>query len=277
MAIVDLTGTTWTLGNTLYTYPGGTYPFKTYNINVTTETPIVNAWDSSQSKDTFTDIAVGYNSGPEENEIRLDYQESSSVYMMATGNDTKSLPDPWRSYYNQSFTVTGGTDATNTTLIDWFEHNATIYVPPSIDVTVTYMGDDIVEMTDSGIKTLKTQGKYLEDDIAIKYIKSGGGISATTVTFGEYSQAIVPSGGGIAAYVDGDGVAQIVTNGGWGIGVTDNVLMMSGSILFIYQNMDFDMGGTWNNSYITGMTMKYSGSQVLGARVTVYYRVYQVD
>ena len=43
------------------------------------------------------------------------------------------------------------------------------------DVIVRYKGNTIAEMNESGGKTLKTSGKYCEDDIGIEYVKSGGG------------------------------------------------------------------------------------------------------
>ena len=43
------------------------------------------------------------------------------------------------------------------------------------DLTVKYKGQPIVEMTDSGTKTLKTAGKYCEDDISVEYAKPAGG------------------------------------------------------------------------------------------------------
>lgn len=44
------------------------------------------------------------------------------------------------------------------------------------DVTLTYKGNTIAEMSDTGTKTLKTAGKYCEGDIGVSYIKpeSGG-------------------------------------------------------------------------------------------------------
>lgn len=45
------------------------------------------------------------------------------------------------------------------------------------DVTLSYKGSDILELSNSGSATLKTGGKYCEDDIAVEYVKpSGGGI-----------------------------------------------------------------------------------------------------
>ena len=45
------------------------------------------------------------------------------------------------------------------------------------DLTIKYKGQPIVEMTDTGTKTLKTAGKYCEGDISVEYAKpaAGGG------------------------------------------------------------------------------------------------------
>lgn len=43
------------------------------------------------------------------------------------------------------------------------------------DVTLTYKGNTILELDDSATKSIKTAGKYLEDDIGLNYVKSGGG------------------------------------------------------------------------------------------------------
>lgn len=45
------------------------------------------------------------------------------------------------------------------------------------DVTLSYKGSDILELSDSGSATLKTGGKYCEDDIAVEYVKPSGGSS----------------------------------------------------------------------------------------------------
>lgn len=42
------------------------------------------------------------------------------------------------------------------------------------DVTLTYKGNTILELDDSDSKLIKTAGKYLEDDIELDYVKSGG-------------------------------------------------------------------------------------------------------
>ena len=43
------------------------------------------------------------------------------------------------------------------------------------DVTVTYKGATISEISASGTKTLKTAGKFCEDDITLQYVKPSGG------------------------------------------------------------------------------------------------------
>lgn len=49
------------------------------------------------------------------------------------------------------------------------------------DVTLTYKGSTIAEMNASGSKTLKTAGKYCEDDIGVSYVKPSGGGSGVDI------------------------------------------------------------------------------------------------
>ena len=56
------------------------------------------------------------------------------------------------------------------------------------DLTIKYKGQPIVEMTDTGTKTLKTAGKYCEGDISVEYAKpagGGGGTGAEIMTYGK--------------------------------------------------------------------------------------------
>ena len=43
------------------------------------------------------------------------------------------------------------------------------------DLTIKFKGQPITELSESGTKTLKTAGKYCEDDIAVEYAKPAGG------------------------------------------------------------------------------------------------------
>ena len=43
------------------------------------------------------------------------------------------------------------------------------------DLTIKFKGNPIVELSESGTKTLKTAGKYCEGDITVEYVKPAGG------------------------------------------------------------------------------------------------------
>ena len=65
------------------------------------------------------------------------------------------------------------------------------------DVTLTYKGSTIAEMSNSGSKTLKTAGKYCEGDIGVSYVKPEGGGSdelAKKIITGEGDITELPSG-----------------------------------------------------------------------------------
>ena len=190
MSLSDLTGTTWQLNSSLVSYAAGTYSLKTYSVNITTAEPVQDG-GGGDPKSSFTSIWIGYNSGPENNEIRLD--PGDGAYILAQGHDTKSLPDSWLDYVQGAFTITGGTDATNSTLIAWVEGNCTSYTPPTPDITVTYEGDAIAELYDSGTKTFRTAGKYLTDDLTLEYSKSGGSTGTIDVSISESAYGTISS------------------------------------------------------------------------------------
>ena len=65
------------------------------------------------------------------------------------------------------------------------------------DVTLTYKGNTIAEMSDTGTKTLKTAGKYCEGDIGVSYVKPSSGGSddlAIKLIEGEGAITELPSG-----------------------------------------------------------------------------------
>ena len=65
------------------------------------------------------------------------------------------------------------------------------------DVTLTYKGNTIAEMSDTGTKTLKTAGKYCEGDIGVSYVKPSSGGSddlAIKMITGEGDITELPSG-----------------------------------------------------------------------------------
>ena len=48
-----------------------------------------------------------------------------------------------------------------------------------MSVNIKYKNNSIAELSDTGTKTLKTAGKYCEDDITVEYAKPAGGGGAT--------------------------------------------------------------------------------------------------
>ena len=48
------------------------------------------------------------------------------------------------------------------------------------DVTLTYKGQNILELDDSGTKLIKLSAKYCEDDITLVYIKHRNLVNAQT-------------------------------------------------------------------------------------------------
>lgn len=50
------------------------------------------------------------------------------------------------------------------------------------DLTIKFKGNTIVEMSESGTKTLKTAGKYCEGDITVEYTKGGAPVKQISFT-----------------------------------------------------------------------------------------------
>lgn len=88
------------------------------------------------------------------------------------------------------------------------------------DVTLTYKGRNILELSASGNKTIKTAGKYCESDINLAYVKSGGGGSRNNILKGSSppSAGIGQNGDVYLQYSENqnDIVASFVkVNGAW--------------------------------------------------------------
>lgn len=63
------------------------------------------------------------------------------------------------------------------------------------DITISYKGNTIAEVSASGTTTLGTSGKYCEDDISVAYVKPSGTVSQPSrdVNFYDYDGTIVAS------------------------------------------------------------------------------------
>lgn len=74
------------------------------------------------------------------------------------------------------------------------------------DITISYNGNTIATMSESGTKTLLTDGKYCEDDITVVYVSPGGG-SATLIT-----KSITENGTYNASSDNADGYSSVTVN-----------------------------------------------------------------
>lgn len=212
---------------------------KQYSINILTSESIRNTYGDS-SIDSFIGILIGYNNGPEYNQVYLTassgMSEYSNTYILASGYDTKTLPDTWNTRFAGTFTFTGGTDATNADLIAWVEDNCTFVPAATPDVTVSYAGNNLVEMFEDGVKTLKTAGKYLTDDIVITYV---GGTKCTLTT-------IIP---------EQTFTAAMTSLGGYQSELTSNDILESGaSYLITYDGDTYvgECGLLFSSDYMVG-------------------------
>lgn len=93
------------------------------------------------------------------------------------------------------------------------------------DVTISYGGQTIISLSDSGTEVLETSGTFLTDDITIDYVKSGGGGGTKTVGISITTRTLI--------WVDGDGTAHAVSQPSQS---TPSIVCLSGSlIIFTYQ------------------------------------------
>ena len=67
------------------------------------------------------------------------------------------------------------------------------------DLTIKYKDQPITELSESGTKTLKTAGKYCEDDITFEYAKPAGGVDMgiTGATVGQIAKITAVDASGV--------------------------------------------------------------------------------
>lgn len=161
MSVTDLTGTTWI-------------------INSETTTPSSTIWKSIN----FTSNDASWNAI-----VIYDDMDNEQVIAYRNDEDFPTLVYEW-GWSNEAYrtiNISGGTDATDSTLIAWLENNAEQQIVTTPDISIFYNNAEIATMSDSGTKTLKTSGKYCTDDITVTYTKSGGGGTSQLYVFTQYS------------------------------------------------------------------------------------------
>lgn len=192
MSVSDLTGTTWLINDTT------TDPANTIDAYINFVSNSVN----------FVKIRIYDGSEPgTEQCITCTTQDQEPIIFYEHG---------WTDEAYRTIAITGGEDATNSSLITWLENNATQVVQTG-DVIVSYAGADIVTMSDSGTKTLKTQGKYCTDDITIEYTKPSGGGGASNFVHGTFTTGSTAGATSIEIPYTGSGhpvMAVVVVAGG---------------------------------------------------------------
>ena len=140
---------------------------------------LINA--SIQSPDTTIWASINFTSNATEFDAMTIYDEMDNPNTIAYRSESLDYPvivcldNEWDNQNYRAIVITGGADVTNATLIAWLETNAVQQIPATSDVSISYNGDEIATMSDSGTKTLETAGKYLVDNITVSYTKSGGG------------------------------------------------------------------------------------------------------
>lgn len=137
------------------------------------------------------------------------------------------------------------------------------------DVTISYKGNEIATMSDSGVKTLLTSSAFCEDDITVSYTKPSGGSSVTTVSFGD--DAIFA--GTYIGYVDGNGTYQTTTQLAMMSATTYQ--MLSKSILVWADTIDPLISGSISGSF-SGLTL-VGTKKLTGNRFEADIYIYQVD
>ena len=172
--LTDLTGTTWYFNY----YSQINFSLNNYNINFTSA-------DGQEFKGISGSVSFG--------ELWYTKAEGGTTY----------IEGGWTQYPElRTIYITGGTDATNTTLITWLYDNATFI---QHDIEIKYNDLVIASLDDSGTKTLLTAGKYCQDNIVVDYTKPTPNLQSKSASPTTSSQTITADSG----Y---DGLSQVTVN-----------------------------------------------------------------
>lgn len=144
------------------------------------------------------------------------------------------------------------------------------------DVEISYKGNTIASMSDSGTKTLLTEGKYCEDDITIEYTSPGGGggtlITKTITANGTYDAeddnadgystvtAAVPNAFSIEDEANEYGTTAVITAGAG----TEHVIHLE-----FADTTDTDINVYYDDALLTAMITSYTPVTYGGKTVTL--------
>lgn len=197
MSITNLTGTTWEFDSN---FPGEAYNAHlsgTYHVDFYSYNP-----QSGQNDALYDTFEMSFDQ---------DYNNSMLMYI-GNGITTNAFSNAvWNYYSCKDIKIVGGDDVDNANFISLLETYAILISSPSI--TVDYNGSRIATFSDTGTKTLETEGKYCNSDIVISY---DAPTSITTATCSVQGQAY---------YTDGSLSVQTSASG-------QNMVAVVGSLVF---------------------------------------------
>lgn len=140
MAITDLTNTTWVFNDSL--------AVSSSNVGGQTFTISFSSANANNSA-IITYLRIGFGGWTSSMQMYIYYYPSTTTNF----HNSAVLDGAWQNEGYKTITITGGTDATNATLISWLQSNAT---------QVTLVNSTTLETT------LHTAGKYCDKNILVK-------------------------------------------------------------------------------------------------------------
>lgn len=193
MAITDLTGTTWQLNDTI--------PPTSPSVSFVLEATITSDGYSitlpyTVGKYNYTYLTLNNGINTSYFAFGAAYSDGSTIdgyfikYWAAGGWFGAFTEAGWRyNTYNYSPSVplktapiisapllhiTGGADATNTTLIAWLEANAKLVEAETSPTTITYNGTEIASLEEGQTATLSCAGKKMAGNVVVSFGGAGG-------------------------------------------------------------------------------------------------------
>lgn len=174
MAITDLTGCVWVANNNIT----ASNSYTTYNINFSN-----NNISGSNVKIPLANYNYGkvFSSGVNDNTFN-DLCLNSSNQWIIYNNDDEYVVE---TIGTLEITITGGSDATNTTLIAWLEANGTLTAPQSTLTPPSIGNKDIVGVFvgNKQVKSMWLGSVKIYEGGAIEYTQNGDILTITNAPY----------------------------------------------------------------------------------------------